>query len=84
MKTRLILFVCALVVWLTLCAGFTRPVSNLARQQAAVASIQNSDAAYVTQQAVEHVVSLPWCFAGIVVIAILFWAQPLFSNHERS
>lgn len=77
MKTRIALFLASLVLWSVLYPSLIRPTVILVRQSAAVATVANSNVAYVAQQTVEQGASVPWFAVGVIVLSLAFFARPV-------
>lgn len=82
MKIRIVLYLLTVVCWSFIMDGLYRPVSIVARNAAAVATVANSDVAFVTQSSVENSSVFWLAFSGYLVITILFF--PLFSFKSKT
>ena len=79
MKTRITLSVIALLLWGWFSRALLVPVTVVAKNAAAVATVNGGDAAFVAQQATNTTVnySLHLYAAALLVVLILIWAAPV-------
>ena len=78
MKLRISLFLALSAIWAALFHYLIAPASTLIRQSAAVASVSNSNSAYLVQHGVENGPSLSLVFPlGLLVLAAIFFLQPI-------
>lgn len=78
LQTRVWLFVIAAAFWAVAVSWLFTPASTIARSQAAVGSVANSDAAWFGQQLIEGAtrVTLDWILGPMLLLAaVLFWRE---------
>ncbi len=79
MKTRLLLFLAGSAFWAAIYSWIFAPTSVLIRQSAAVATVKNSNAAYVAQQAAESSLQFPWFATGLMALFLLCFTRPILN-----
>lgn len=79
LRIRLVLFV-VLAAILTAVKSVFAPVSIIANNAAAVATVNGGDAAFIAQTAVHQAISFPWYLVSLVVLVFVFLVLPLFRN----
>ncbi len=77
MKIKLVLFLSLSLAWGFICSSLLSPASTLVRASAAVATAENSNAAWVAQQAVETAAAWPMIWPPILLLAALIFSKDM-------
>jgi hypothetical protein len=73
MKLKIVSFVVIVAILSFLNTYLAEPVAVLAKNKAAVATVNGGDAAFVGQNAVNHVVATPWLGLTILTLAVVMF-----------
>lgn len=77
MKIKLALFAIVSFAWAFICLTLLSPATTVIRSSTAVATAENSNAAWVAQQAVESVSAIPMMLPPIILLAALLFLKDI-------
>lgn len=77
MKTRIILTILLLIGGAWFASSVGRPVSTLADNKVAVATVNGGDTEFVGQEVVRNTTRLPWTAGAVLVGLSLVWYTPI-------